>query len=196
MHRVAACLLLFVSLKLWCGEGDLNPHELAPASLEVFSLRLPQQVSTGKSANAQVGLGSTILYTPGNFPGGTYCYLHPSITCPSLCYNGTRIHQAQMKLHSAVISDQASFWGLSTATVARQVVAHEFGHILGLDEYTGQADCDFPTIMSEPESFSCTPKFQTPQTCDANAVASVYSSWTIYDWGTCGGACNTGASCN
>lgn len=139
------------------------------------------------------GLGQEQSY--GNWTGQSSCCLHTSSTCPTMCFNESKLYYATIKLNPTRIASTASAWGLQIDTVTQEVASHEVGHVFGLDNYEETVNCAAPqTIMSVKGSqFQC--GYYTPQQCDTTAVYNLYNGWTIYSWATCGPTCDLNTSC-
>lgn len=142
--------------------------------------------------------GETFVYSwagdPPSVPTSA-CYLHYDLDCPSMCGNNSKQMVANVTLDNSKMS--SGLFSRNAHFLTEFTTAHEIGHVIGIDDYTGSVDCASTdtTIMSATEGLQC--DFTGPQGCDATYETSRYSGVTVYPWASCGpDGCSTNLCSN
>jgi hypothetical protein len=143
-------------------------------------------------------LGRTVVFDYSS--GGSACAFHPDASCPSICYNTSRVYFATVGLSPNNISSEASNWTVAWGVtqdqavfiITKMVVAHEVGHVFWLADSEAAIDCADASIMNVNESLVC--RLEGGATdCDGRNVGMVYSGWTTV--GSPCGLCDTAVFC-
>ncbi len=93
------------------------------------------------------------------------------------CLNANVMYQVHIQLNPDSIASTADFYHHTIDWVVQNVVTHEIGHALGLDEVSS-ADCaSGKTIMYAAGTLLCSPPYNTPQTCDVQAEESINNGY-------------------
>jgi hypothetical protein len=156
--------------------GSWNNVQVPTPKIAIQESGQFEDITISDNDSLDPDLGVTLVYSVGSntVPG---C-VNKQDCCNPFCWNTQMAFFATIELDQSRIN--AVRGALPLYDMVLKVMAHEFGHVLDLDEAPNPYNCASPTIMNADGSLAC--GLSGPQACDRDAFVNSYSGWNTYTW--------------
>jgi hypothetical protein len=160
----------------WSGAGDID---ISPSGIYD-----DVEMSSGSLPSGTLGLTSWISQSSST------CYMMTDTN--GTCMDRSVMYYMTVEIDTAQISTQATAQSPNYANFVESVVAHEIGHVFGLDDnrtLTAPVTCStVVSIMQQGGNLRTGCGVLLPTSCDTDGVDDAYDDWTVGAYYACSGS--------